>query len=335
MQALPKALFIVLLELSVGSYLSLYVLDLRRDTTRGFVVFQGALYLFQALLTVLAMNSFATPQLVAGYGLDVRWLGAQGPLVVAFTLLLIPWNVLLWRDRAPRKGQKGAAKAAAAGVAINPRLLLARHAVGAVTGAVGLAALFVVGMGYRPLADSRIGGAFVVLAFVAGALAIGSVWTAMWLGHWYLNTPTASGKPLEFTTALVVGALALELAFSLLAGPSTAHAQQNAAPLAPGTTIQVTGNQVQVTTPTPQPGSAGQQQAVNAEQTRVAPLGAGAMLWLEILMGFAAPLILGGIAFVLARGRSFQSATGMLYICVAFIFIGEVLGRGLLLTAVA
>src|SRR5260370_8343036 len=149
MQALPKALFIVLLELSVGSYLSLYVLDLRRDTTRGFVVFQGTLYLFQALLTVLAMNSFATPQLVAGYGLDVRWLGAQGPLVVAFTLLLIPWNVLLWRDRAPRKGQKGAAKAA--GVAINPRLLLPRHAVGAGTRAGGLAAPFVVVMALRPL----------------------------------------------------------------------------------------------------------------------------------------------------------------------------------------
>ncbi len=46
-----------------------------------------------------------------------------------------------------------------------------------------------------------------------------------------------------------------------------------------------------------------------------------------------APLVLGGAALWLTRGRSFQSATGMLYLCVAFIFIGEILGRGLLLLA--
>ncbi len=34
--------------------------------------------------------------------------------------------------------------------------------------------------------------------------------TAMLLGHWYLNTPTASGKPLEFVTMLTLGALVLE-----------------------------------------------------------------------------------------------------------------------------
>ena len=58
------------------------------------------------------------------------------------------------------------------------------------------------------------------------------------------------------------------------------------------------------------------------------------MTWLEFLMGFIAPLVLGGIALYLTRGRSFQSATGMLYLCVSFIFIGEVLGRGLLLLPV-
>jgi hypothetical protein len=51
-------------------------------------------------------------------------------------------------------------------------------------------------------------------------------------------------------------------------------------------------------------------------------------------MGFLAPLILGGVAFWLTRGRSFQSATGMLYLCMAFIFIGEILARGLLLLPV-
>jgi hypothetical protein len=274
------------------------------------------------------MNAFATPELVRGYGLDAGWLRAQGPLVLAFTLLMIPWNVLLWRDRAPRAVKKSATLPPAT------REQLARYATGALTTLVGLAALFVVGMAYRPLADSRLDGALLVLAFLAGGIAIGGVMTAMLLGHWYLNTPTASGKPLEFVTVLLLGALAAELFFSLLMGPSTAHLAPGATTIAPGTTIQVSGNQLKVTTPTPLP-DPNAQQAQQAEQARVAPLGAGAMLWLQFLMGFVAPLILGGVALYLTRGRSFQSATGMLYLCVAFIFIGEVIGRGLLLTPIS
>jgi hypothetical protein len=58
------------------------------------------------------------------------------------------------------------------------------------------------------------------------------------------------------------------------------------------------------------------------------------MFGLQFVMGFLAPLALGGVALWLARGRSFQSATGMLYLCVSFIFIGEILGRALLLMPV-
>ena len=102
MLSLPPALFLVLLELTVGSFVSLYVLDVRGDTSRGFVLFQGVLYLIFAVLTLLAMNAFAAPTVVQSRGLDESWLGAQGPLVVAFLLLMIPWNALLWLDRQPR-----------------------------------------------------------------------------------------------------------------------------------------------------------------------------------------------------------------------------------------
>src|SRR5215472_909071 len=78
MQVLPLALFLVLLELTAGSFICLWLLDVRGDSSRGFVIFQGALYLVFALLTLGAMNTFATPQIVQGYGLDVWWLGAQG-----------------------------------------------------------------------------------------------------------------------------------------------------------------------------------------------------------------------------------------------------------------
>jgi hypothetical protein len=342
MQVLPQALFLVMLELTVGSFVSLYLLDLRGGTTKGFLTFQGVLYIVFGVLTLLAMNNFATPQIVHGTGLDEAWLNAQGPLVLAFVLLMIPWNVLLWRSAPPaKKKNETAAKTAEAiddgeAVATPPARQssrMPRAITGAVVCAVGVVALFVVAMAYRTLADSRLDGAFVVLTFLAGAMALGGVMTAMLLGHWYLNTPTASGKPLEFVTTFLLIALAAELAFTLVMGPSTAHLAPGATPITPGTTIQTTGNGVKVSTPT---ATAGQKsgQSVQTAEPRQAPLGQGAMIWLQFLMGFIAPLILGGVALYLTRGRSFQSATGMLYLCVSFIFIGEVLGRGMLLLPV-
>src|SRR5690348_1881591 len=115
MQSLPPALFIVMLELTVGAFVTLYLLDLRGGCTRGFMLFQGALYAVLAFLTWGAMQAFAAKDLLCHVGLcqadlDPSWLSAQAPLVIAFTVLLVGWNVLLWRAPAPAK--KGARKAA-------------------------------------------------------------------------------------------------------------------------------------------------------------------------------------------------------------------------------
>jgi hypothetical protein len=367
MQSLPPALFIVMLELTAGAFLTLYLLDRRGGTSRGYIIFQGVLYFVLALLTYGAMQSFATPTLLRGFGLDAAWLAWQPPLVLAFLLLLIPWNILLWLDpTAPRKkGAWAAAKAEAeplpsapspargggagdlspqppppsgegeSGAAVHASARSApgwvvptRHVVGAVTALVGMAAVFAVGMAYRPLADARLGGVFVVAAFVAGAVALGGVMTAMLLGHWYLNTPTASGKPLEFSTILLLAGLVAELAFLLLAGPSTVHPFAGSTVIAPGTTINTSGSGVVVTTPTPAPVKPGQTPPVAV--SRQAPLGPDALVWLQYLLGFLSPLVLGAVSLWLVRGRSFQSATGMLYLATAFIFIGEIISRALL-----
>lgn len=357
MQSLPPALFIVMLELTVGAFLTLFLLDLRGGCTRGFMLFQGALYAVFAFLTWGAMQAFASQSLLCQVGLcrsdlDPRWLGLQAPLVIGFTFLLIAWNVVLWRSPAPpKKGgrrtppaeirtttgggpgpESAGAAIAVAAPAAGTRIVIARHAVGAVTALVGLLAVFVVGMAYRPLASAHLDGVFVVAAFLAGTLAIGGVTTAMLLGHWYLNTPTASGKPLEFVTALVVAGLIAELVFALLIGPSTAQHLPGAVTLVPGTTIHTGGSGLVVTTPTPQPTQPGHPSATQPQ--KVAPLDTSAMIWLQFSMGLVAPLILGVVALWLTRGRSFQSATGMLYLCMAFIFIGEILARGLMLLPV-
>jgi hypothetical protein len=336
--ALQIAMFIVLLELTVGSFVTLYALDVRGDSSRGFILFQGALYLFFALLTLLAMNAFATPELVSNIVLDSSWLRWQGSLVLTFALLMIPWNVLLWLDptSSPNARKKSAPVDEEAPAApqddLIPRVRLLRFAVGALGSAVGLAAVFVVGMAYRTLAESRLGGALVLVALLAGALALGGIMTAMLLGHWYLNTPTASGKPLEFSTTLTLVALALAFGCALLLGPSTLKLRDPGVAISPGTSIiDKPGGGIVVTTPTPQPTGTGGQSPTSTTEVRQAPLDTSAFVWLQYLMGFAAPLVLGYLALRLTRERSFQSATGMLYLCVAFIFIGEILGRGLLL----
>ena len=328
MQVLPLALFLVLLELTAGSFISLFLLDLRGDSSRNFVIFQGTLYALVALLTVGAMNTFATPQIVHGYGLDEPWLAGQGPLTVALFALMIPWNVALWFDRTAPRGKAAQQTRTLRGILAQPPLRLARFALGALVSLVALADLFVVGMAYRALAESRLDGALVVLAFIAGALALGGVMTAMLLGHWYLNTPTASGKPLEFVTMLTLVALALEMAFLIFVGPATVHATVSVTHITPGTVIQTGSGGVVVSTPTV--GASGQ--AAQAQSTtRQTPIATTAMTWLQYLLGFLAPLALAGVALYLTRGRSFQSATGMLYLCVSFIFLGEILARGLLL----
>ncbi|MGH2515293.1 MAG: hypothetical protein ACRDHP_06525, partial [Ktedonobacterales bacterium] len=175
MQILPLALFLVLLELTIGSFVTLHLLDLRGDTSRGFVIFQGVLYLVFAGITILAMNA-VTPAHPSDYGLDPGWLRWQAPLVVVFTVLLVVWNVLLWRDKQPRaqakKGARDREKAAEVEKPA-PTSRRARFVVGSLTSLTGAVAVFAVGMGYRTLADSRLDGAFVVLAFLAGALALG------------------------------------------------------------------------------------------------------------------------------------------------------------------
>ena len=57
-----------------------------------------------------------------------------------------------------------------------------------------------------------------------------------------------------------------------------------------------------------------------------------ASLWKRLLVGFAVPLVLGALSWKLVRDRSFQSATGMLYLIVVFTLAGEIMARGLFLT---
>ena len=320
---LPLILFIVMTELSIGAFSVLFVLDWRNEVKRSFLVTYAIIYLGLTGLTHLFQQSFSSPELLNTFALlDKAWTGYLSPTLFLFLLLMLPYNLFLWLDRkAGVDGKQGKQKEEA----LPSRLRLLRLISGGLTVLAGLITLFVMAMIYRPLAAANLGGVFTIASFFAAALALGGVMTAMWLGHWYLVTPALSEKPLQFATTLVLLAVLAQVIFAITAGPATTYA--NSTPTATPTVTTTPTTTVPAATAT----------ATASAQTRpgsvpvVAPLSTDAIGWLRILVGFVIPLVLGGLAWKLIRDRSFQSATGMLYLVVVCALAGEAIARGLFL----
>jgi hypothetical protein len=125
-----------------------------------------------------------------------------------------------------------------------------------------------------------------LLGDATSAALLGAALTAMLLGHFYLISPALSTRPL----LRMLAALAIALGVRLLAEGI-------------GLLRWTAGH------------------SLGTLNTDVA-------LWLPVrwLVGFLAPLGLTWMAWQLARIRSTQSATGILYVVVIFCFLGELVG---------
>lgn len=315
---LPLILFIVLTELAIGEFVVLYLLDWRNQVKRNFLVTYAVIYLFLAFLTYLFQQNYSSPELLNTFTLlDKGWTGYLSLPLLLFMLLMIPYAIFLFMDK--KAGVDGKEKVAEKPGGSGLRVL--RLISGGLALIAGLVTLFVLGMIFHPLASSGIGGAFIVGSFFAGALALGAVMTAMWLGHWYLVTPALSEKPLQFAATLVLLGVLAQAVFAFIGTPTTTHASGNTQPTATATTTTI----VTQGTPTKNP------QTKPANVPTVAPLSVDAIGWLRILIEFVLPLILLGFILKLIHDRSFQSATGMLYLVVVLTLAGEAMARGLFL----
>src|SRR5216684_3967501 len=319
---LPLILFIVMAELSVGAFTVLFVLDWRNEVKRSFLITYALIYLVLTGLTYLFQQGFSPPELLNTYTqLDKGWTGYLSLPLLLFLLLMLPYNLFLWLDRSAGVGGRQKEEMQVS------RLRLLRLISGGLVTLAGLATLFVLAMIYRPLAAANLGGIFTVASFFAAALALGGVMTAMWLGHWYLVTPALSEKPLQFATTLVLLGVLAQVIFAVTAGPTTTTNATSSTAATP-TVVATATTTVGGATPTPNPG-------VKPANVPVAtPLSTDAIGWLRILISFVMPLALGGIAWKLIRDRSFQSATGMLYLVVVCTLAGEAIARGLFLMGV-
>ncbi len=337
-ETLPLVLFIVLSELTIGSFGLLYVLDVRNEVKRSFLVLYGIVYLFLAGLTLLFQQNFSSPGLLDTFiQLDKAWIPYETPTLLLFLLLLIPYNIFLWMDKhagvVQEKGQpigmgegssqeNGTQEGKRGSVVRTLRLVSGGAAVLA-----GIATIAVMALIYRPLSDASLGGAFTVAEFFAASLTIGGVMTSMWLGHWYLVTPALTEKPLQFAVTVVLAALLAQGIFTFAAGPIT-PAGNVTTPAATSVKAQQTATVTPIiSSVTPTPGT----QVKPANVPVVTPISVEAIGWLRLIVSFVMPLVLSALAWKLIRERSFQSATGMLYLVVVLALAGECLARGLFL----
>jgi DMSO reductase anchor subunit len=338
-QTLPLVLFIVLSELTIGAFGLLYALDVRNEVKRNFLVLYGIIYLFLAGLTLLFQQNFSPPGLLDTFPqLDKAWIPYETAPLVAFLLLLIPYNVFLWMDKkagvALVKGQPietsegGAEEKQAAEGRSGSTMRILRLVSGGAAVLAGIITIGVMAMIYRPLGEAVFGGVFTVAEFFAAAIALGGIMTAMWLGHWYLVTPALTEKPLQFAVTVVLAAILAQGIFTFAAGPTTPAGNLAALPATTSTTAQPTATSAPViTSATPTPGT----QVKPSNIPVVTPISVDAIGWLRILISFVMPLILSALAWKLIRDRSFQSATGMLYLVVVLALAGECIARGLFL----
>jgi DMSO reductase anchor subunit len=324
MLQLPLVLFIVMVEVSVGAVSVLVFLDWRNEVKRGFLISYAFIYLVLAGLTYLFQQNFATSALLNTYPqLDKAWTGQEALPLLLFFLLLIPYSFFLLLDKhAGVREKKDEGEGDDKTTEQKPHsstLRVLRLVSGGATIVAGLVALFVLAMIFHPLVPGAFGGAFTVASFFAGAFALGGVMTAMWLGHWYLVTPALSERPLLFSTTVVLVAILAQVVFSLAAGPNMLFGSQATS----------SSHSAAVVIPTPTQPHGSEIKPLDAPQ--VAPLSSDAIGWLHILVGFVMPLVLAGLAWKLIRDRSFQSATGMLYLVVVCALAGEAMARGLFL----
>jgi DMSO reductase anchor subunit len=326
---LPLMLFIVMAELSIGAFGVLFLLDWRNMVKRNFLVTYAIIYVLFTGLTVLFQLNFSNQELLNTFTLlDKSWTAYLTPFLLLFLVLMVPYTILLIMDKKAGVDGKFKQEEEEIGKTRWSNRRIARHIVGSLDVLAGIAVLFVLGMIFRPLAAAGPAEAFAVGSFFASALALGGVMTAMWLGHWYLVTPALSEKPLRFATTLVLIGILAQLVFTFTGGLSTVSQSQSNNAVTPTVTATSTTS---ISPATPVPNS----QVKPADALVVAPLSIDVIGWLRLIVAFLLPLALLGFILKLIHDRSFQSATGMLYLVVVLTLAGEALSRGLFLAGLS
>ena len=173
-EALPFVNWIFWAALTAGSLLVVGVTEVLGGTTRGYRLFMAWLLAACAAILLLSELNLA-PGTIADATADSR--RALIWVLAALALSYLAASLL----RLPRSG-----------LAI-------------VGGLIGVAALVTLAT-----AGGTLSAPLFAAQLLLSTLALGAVWSGMWLGHWYLVTPKLSPAPLRRMMWLLLASLALQ-----------------------------------------------------------------------------------------------------------------------------
>jgi len=158
-------------------------------------------------------------------------------------------------------------------------------------GAASVAGLAAVAFLAQVIAEPTWGFLLVFVSLAVAAVVVGAVSQGMVLGHWYLVTPRLPEQPLREVTLLLVIVMIVQLALLV---PALALPHDDV------------------------------QTSVDTE------ILSNPFFYLRVGGGIVFPALLGWMAFDSSGARAMMSATGLLYIAMALVLAGEVVGRGLM-----
>ncbi len=161
----------------------------------------------------------------------------------------------------------------------------------ALGGAASVAGVVAIVFLTQVIAGPTWGFALVFSSLVIAALVVGAVSQGMVLGHWYLVTPRLPEQPLREMTGLLVVVIVIQM---VLLVPALAL---------PHDTVMTSVDTEILSNP---------------------------FFYLRVGVGIAFPALLAWMAFDASGVRAMMSATGLLYIAMALVLAGEVVGRGLM-----
>lgn len=184
MQALPLSAYFLFLEAAVGGVIATYLVYLRGEVSRGFMLFTGWSLWTCAALAVWLRASFPPRSAVALNPVGPTLFAAEQALTLAFVVILAGYLAMLQANRE------------------QPIRRLAP-----VVPLVGLAGLWTAAL-VEP--GAQLGGLGAPLAVLAGGAALGSALAGLSLGHWYLVAPSLSVTPLIRLTFLCLGAIVVQ-----------------------------------------------------------------------------------------------------------------------------
>ncbi len=255
----------LLTGLALGTYVAIVLLRRRTSATPGYLRFAAMCALGFAILAWISDGALPTSLQDSPVVVDPAWDAPRRAALLLFTVLVAGW--LVGRRAGPRiaGGLEWAGLAAASATLAFGALAWGGGSFGAVSLLVQLAVV---------------------------SAAIGGVFAAMILGHWYLVTPKLPEAPLILLARALLAVVIVQIVL-FVAWTATGAGPADVAPFS----------------------------------SLVGPW--ALFVWLRLIVGLVFPLIVCWASVQTARSRSMESATGLLYINVGSIAAGTILAAGL------